>query len=162
MKPVQSAFPATRMRRMRRDDFSRRLMREHRLSADDLIYPVFVLEGENIVQPVASMPGVSRTSLDGLLRTAEEAVSLGLATRICADPLAAAHEMARNIALRSPPAIRAAKRLLNQANRSVDDSAAALLMAESVEQSQLIGSADQAEAVKANLEKRLPVFNSLR
>ena len=75
MKPVQSAFPATRMRRMRRDDFSRRLMREHRLSADDLIYPVFVLEGENIVQPVASMPGVSRTSLDGLLRTAEEAVS---------------------------------------------------------------------------------------
>jgi len=66
------------MRRMRRDDFSRRLMREHRLSADDLIYPVFVLEGENIVQPVASMPGVSRTSLDGLLRTAEEAVSLGV------------------------------------------------------------------------------------
>ncbi len=78
MKPVQSAFPATRMRRMRRDDFSRRLMREHRLSADDLIYPVFVLEGENIVQPVASMPGVSRTSLDGLLRTAEEAVALGV------------------------------------------------------------------------------------
>jgi len=66
------------MRRMRRDDFSRRLMREHRLSADDLIYPVFVLEGENIAQPVASMPGVSRTSLDGLLRTAEEAVSLGV------------------------------------------------------------------------------------
>jgi porphobilinogen synthase len=66
------------MRRMRRDDFSRRLMREHRLSADDLIYPVFVLEGENIVQPVASMPGVSRTSLDGLLRTAEEAVALGV------------------------------------------------------------------------------------
>ena len=63
---------------MRRDDFSRRLMREHRLSADDLIYPVFVLEGENIVQPVASMPGVSRTSLDGLLRTAEEAVALGV------------------------------------------------------------------------------------
>ena len=78
MKPVQSAFPATRMRRMRRNDFSRRLMREHRLSADDLIYPVFVLEGENIAQPVASMPGVSRTSLDGLLRTAEEAVSLGV------------------------------------------------------------------------------------
>ncbi len=78
MKPVQSAFPATRMRRMRRDDFSRRLMREHRLSTDDLIYPVFVLEGENIAQPVASMPGVSRTSLDGLLRTAEEAVSLGV------------------------------------------------------------------------------------
>ena len=93
---------------------------------------------------------------------AEEAVSLGLATRICDDPLAAAHEMARAIALRSPSAIRAAKRLLNQANCSVDDSAAGLLMAESVEQSQLIGSADQAEAVKANLEKRLPVFGNQR
>ena len=78
MKQVQSAFPATRMRRMRRDDFSRRLMREHRLSADDLIYPVFVLEGEQIVQPVASMPGVSRVSLDNLLRIAETAVSLGV------------------------------------------------------------------------------------
>ncbi|NML25334.1 porphobilinogen synthase [Zoogloea sp. G-4-1-14] len=66
------------MRRMRRDDFSRRLMREHRLSADDLIYPVFVLEGEGIVQPVPSMPGVSRMSLDKLLEVAEEAVSLGV------------------------------------------------------------------------------------
>ncbi|WP_206198630.1 porphobilinogen synthase [Zoogloea dura] len=78
MSPVHSVFPATRMRRMRRDDFSRRLMREHRLSADDLIYPVFVLEGEGIVQPVPSMPGVSRMSLDKLLEVAEEAVSLGV------------------------------------------------------------------------------------
>ena len=78
MKPIQSAFPSIRMRRMRRDDFSRRLMREHRLSADDLIYPVFVLEGERIVQPVSSMPGVSRVSLDHLLRVAEEAVALGV------------------------------------------------------------------------------------
>ncbi len=78
MSPVQSAFPSTRMRRMRRDDFSRRLMREHRLSTDDLIYPVFVLEGEQIVQPVASMPGVSRLSLDKLLQVAEEAVALGV------------------------------------------------------------------------------------
>ena len=78
MKPIQSAFPSIRMRRMRRDDFSRRLMREHRLSADDLIYPVFVLEGEGIVQPVSSMPGVSRVSLDHLLRVAEEAVALGV------------------------------------------------------------------------------------
>ena len=57
-----------------------------------------------------------------------------------------------------PSAIRAAKRLMNQASRSVDDTAAALLMAESKEQSKLIGSAEQAEAVKANLEKRSPVF----
>jgi len=78
MKPIQSAFPSTRMRRMRRDDFSRRLMREHRLSVDDLIYPVFVLEGEQVVQPVASMPGVNRMSLDRLLGVAEEAVALGV------------------------------------------------------------------------------------
>ena len=78
MSPVSAVFPGTRMRRMRRDDFSRRLMREHRLSADDLIYPVFVLEGQDVVQPVASMPGVSRVSLDRLLKIAEEAVSLGV------------------------------------------------------------------------------------
>jgi enoyl-CoA hydratase/carnithine racemase len=91
---------------------------------------------------------------------ADEAVALGLATRICTDPLAAAHEMAQTIALRSPNAIRAAKRLLNQSSESVGDSAAALLLAESVEQSQLIGSAEQAEVVRANLEKRAPVFHA--
>ena len=71
-------FPSTRMRRMRRDDFSRRLMRENVLTANDLIYPVFVLEGEAAVEPVSSMPGVSRLSLDGLLRLAEEAQNLGV------------------------------------------------------------------------------------
>jgi len=71
-------FPATRMRRMRRDDFSRRLMRESVLTVDDLIYPVFVLEGEGRVEQVASMPGVERQSLDGLLKTAERAVRLGI------------------------------------------------------------------------------------
>ena len=77
MRPTPG-FPAARMRRMRRDDFSRRLMRENRLSADDLIYPVFVVEGSGEAQPVPSMPGVSRHSLDGLLRVAEEAASLGV------------------------------------------------------------------------------------
>jgi porphobilinogen synthase len=71
-------FPGTRMRRMRRDDFSRRLMRESVLTADDLIYPVFVLEGVNRVEPVASMPGVERQSLDRLLKTAERALVLGV------------------------------------------------------------------------------------
>ncbi len=71
-------FPSTRMRRMRRDDFSRRLMRENRLSADDLIYPVFMLEGSRISEPVASMPGVFRHSLDRLLTVAEEALGLGV------------------------------------------------------------------------------------
>ena len=71
-------FPATRMRRMRRDDFSRRLMRENVLTANDFIYPVFVLEGSNRVEKVASMPGVERQSLDRLLATAERALTLGI------------------------------------------------------------------------------------
>ena len=71
-------FPGTRMRRMRRDDFSRRLMRESTLTVDDFIYPVFVLEGEGRIEKVASMPGVERQSLDNLLRTAERAVNLGI------------------------------------------------------------------------------------
>ena len=71
-------FPGTRMRRMRRDDFSRRLMRESVLTVDDFIYPVFVLEGEGRIEKVASMPGVERQSLDVLLKTAERAVKLGV------------------------------------------------------------------------------------
>ncbi|MEE9929585.1 porphobilinogen synthase [Microvirgula aerodenitrificans] len=78
MTPIDRPFPAWRARRMRRDDFSRRLMRENVLTANDLIYPVFVLDGQNREQAVESMPGVKRQSLDLLLRTAEEAVSLGV------------------------------------------------------------------------------------
>ncbi|MEA2094327.1 MAG: porphobilinogen synthase, partial [Pseudomonadota bacterium] len=66
------------MRRMRRDDFSRRLMRENLLSVDDLIYPVFVLEGKHQREPVASMPGVERVSIDELLHEAAEIYSLGI------------------------------------------------------------------------------------
>jgi porphobilinogen synthase len=69
------SYPYSRMRRMRRDDFSRRLMREHVLTADDLIYPVFVHELSGR-EPVASMPGVSRVSIDELLRVAEQASEL--------------------------------------------------------------------------------------
>jgi porphobilinogen synthase len=71
-------FPVTRMRRMRRDAFSRQLMQESRLDVADLIYPVFVLEGSNQTQPVASMPGVERYTLDRLLPVAERAVNLGV------------------------------------------------------------------------------------
>jgi porphobilinogen synthase len=71
-------YPATRMRRMRRDDFSRRLMRENALSADDLICPVFVTEGTGREEPVPSLPGVSRKSLDLLFHDAERCVSLGV------------------------------------------------------------------------------------
>src|SRR5690606_9928752 len=65
--PANRPSPVTRLRRNRRDDFSRRLVREHRLSVDDLILPVFVLDGENRREAVASMPGVERLSIDQLL-----------------------------------------------------------------------------------------------
>jgi len=68
---VYGQFPAVRMRRMRRDDFSRRLMRENVLTADDLIYPVFVIDGKGRTEKVASMPGVERYTLDKLYRVAE-------------------------------------------------------------------------------------------
>ncbi|MGQ9831524.1 MAG: porphobilinogen synthase [Thermochromatium sp.] len=74
----RSAYPATRMRRMRRDDFSRRLMRETTLTPDDLIWPVFVLEGQGQREPVPSMPGVERLSIDLLIEAAREAHQLGI------------------------------------------------------------------------------------
>lgn len=78
LDPSQGAFPSVRMRRMRRDDFSRRLMRESTLTVDDLIYPMFVLEGTGTREPVASMPGIERVSIDLLLQEAEALVSLGV------------------------------------------------------------------------------------
>ena len=71
-------YPFTRMRRMRRDDFSRRLMRETTLTPADFIYPVFVLEGDKEREPVASMPGVERMSIDLLVEEAKQAHSLGI------------------------------------------------------------------------------------
>jgi len=71
-------FPARRMRRMRRDDFSRRLMSENQLTVNDLIYPVFVLEGDNQREAITSMPGVERKSIDLLLEEAQELVDLGI------------------------------------------------------------------------------------
>ncbi|MEK6749053.1 MAG: porphobilinogen synthase [Pseudomonadota bacterium] len=71
-------YPRVRMRRMRRDDFSRRLMREHTLAVDQLIYPMFVLEGTHRREPVASMPGVERVSIDELIREADSLVKLGI------------------------------------------------------------------------------------
>lgn len=71
-------YPKVRMRRMRRDDFSRRLMREAHLSVDDLIYPMFVLEGKGQREAVPSMPGVERVSIDELLKEADELVALGV------------------------------------------------------------------------------------
>ena len=71
-------FPARRMRRMRGDEFSRRLMRENRLTVDDLIYPMFVLDGQNRREAIPSMPGVERITIDLLLKEAEMLVKLGV------------------------------------------------------------------------------------
>ncbi len=75
---TRSPFPTTRMRRMRRDDFSRRMMRETHLSPADFIYPVFVLEGEGAREAVPSMPGVERMSIDLLLAEAKQIAGLGI------------------------------------------------------------------------------------
>jgi len=116
-----------------------------------------------LVPDMAGTPILASLVRDDILReltysgrifSAQEAMAYGLATRICDDPRAAALEVARDIAGKSPDAIRAAKRMLN--NLSVDPAPA--LLAESVEQQKLIGSANQTEAVRANLERRAPRF----
>jgi enoyl-CoA hydratase/carnithine racemase len=116
-----------------------------------------------LVPDMAGTPILASLVRDDILReltytgrifSAAEALSYGLATRICDDPRAAAFELAREIAGKSPNAIRAAKRMLN--NLSVDPGPA--LLAESVEQQKLLGSPNQTEAVRANMEKRAPRF----
>lgn len=77
-KPTIAPFPANRPRRLRRDAFTRDLVREHNLASRDLIYPVFVVEGKAVRTPVASMPGVERLSLDNLLPVAQRCVELGI------------------------------------------------------------------------------------
>lgn len=74
----QRFFPETRMRRMRSGEFSRRLMRENRLSVDNLIYPMFVIEGTGQTEQISSMPGINRYSIDLLVAEARELVSLGI------------------------------------------------------------------------------------
>ena len=75
---TQRQFPATRMRRLRQADWSRRLVSEASLSPSDLIWPVFVIEGENEKEAIASMPGVERLSIDLAVKGAKEAASLGI------------------------------------------------------------------------------------
>jgi porphobilinogen synthase len=75
---TRSPYPTTRMRRMRRDDFSRRMMRETVLTPDDFIYPVFVLEGQGMREPVPSMPGIERMSIDLLVEEAQAITALGV------------------------------------------------------------------------------------
>lgn len=75
---IERQFPITRMRRMRKDEFSRRLMRENVLTANDLIYPMFVIEGHNAREPVLSMPGIERLSIDLLIKEVQELFDLGV------------------------------------------------------------------------------------
>ena len=77
-QPPLPPYPASRPRRLRRDAFTRELVRENRLHASDLIFPVFVLDGHNLAQNVASMPGVQRLSIDRLMPLAEQCVALGV------------------------------------------------------------------------------------
>ncbi len=85
MRPTQGSFPVTRFRRLRSADALRRLVQETVLSVDDLIWPLFVREGENIEEPVASMPGVMRRSVDRIVAAAQEAAELGIPA-ICLFP----------------------------------------------------------------------------
>ena len=78
MNIVGAAFPNRRMRRIRKNDFSRRLVAENQLTVDDLIYPMFVIEGNNRTESIASMPGISRFSIDLLVKEAQELVALGI------------------------------------------------------------------------------------
>lgn len=78
MNPFSSQFPATRLRRMREHDFSRRLMAEHQLTVADLIYPMFIIEGHNKTEQIASMPGIQRYTLDLLVAEAKEIAALGI------------------------------------------------------------------------------------
>ena len=109
------AFPRKRLRRMRRDDFSRRLVRETRLTADDLIYPVFVHDGDNRAEPSPSMPGVERKSIDLLLHDAERCVDAGIPA-IALFPVIPAEQKSDDAARRGtttglvPRAVRALKK----------------------------------------------------
>ncbi|CAN5665296.1 crotonase/enoyl-CoA hydratase family protein [soil metagenome] len=113
------------------------------------------MAGIPLMRSLARDDVVRELTYTGRVFSGAEALAIGFATRVCEDPLAAAIEMARGIAGRSPDAIRADKRLFNQSHTGTD---AELMMAESVEQQRIIGSPNQTEAVRAAMEKRAPVF----
>ena len=113
------------------------------------------MAGMVLMRELARTDVVRELTFTGRIFSGEEALGIGFATQLATDPLAEALRMAHEIAAKSPDAIRAAKRLLNA---SMEQSAADLLLAESVEQQALIGSANQTEAVMANLARRAPQF----
>ena len=113
------------------------------------------MAGMVLMRELARTDVVRELSFTGRIFSGEEAFKMGFATRLSAEPLADALQMAHDIATKSPQAIRAGKRLLNA---SLSHSTAEMLLAESVEQKALIGSANQLEAVRANIERRSPKF----
>lgn len=113
------------------------------------------MAGMYLMRGLARDDVIRELTYTGRIFEAEEALAMGFVTRICADPLADALATAREIADKSPSAIRAAKRIFNAAP---DQTAGEILLAESVEQDKLIGGAHQKEAIMANLEKRRPAF----
>jgi enoyl-CoA hydratase/carnithine racemase len=137
----------------------RLLARDTRLSVMEIKWGIVPdMAGHVLTRGVVRDDVLRELTYTGRVVGAEEAVAIGLGTRLCDDPLSEARALAQAIAERSPAAIRAAKRLLNLAARNADASAAALLQAESDEQIGLIGRPEQREAVLANLERRPPKF----
>ncbi|KMW57273.1 Porphobilinogen synthase [Candidatus Rhodobacter oscarellae] len=103
MTPMTPApFPETRFRRMRSQPALRRLMRESILTADDLIWPIFVRDGDNVEEPIASMPGVSRLSVDRAVRAAEQAARLGIPA-VCLFPYTAMEHRTQDCAMAWDP-----------------------------------------------------------
>ncbi|MAQ82486.1 porphobilinogen synthase [Psychromarinibacter halotolerans] len=113
MVTASAPFPAARFRRMRAHDSRRRLMRENTLTVDDFIWPVFIRDGENDETPIASMPGVSRLTVDRVVRAAEEAASLGIPA-ICLFPYTAAEDRTEDCAMAWSP-----DNLTNRAIRAI-------------------------------------------
>lgn len=113
------------------------------------------MSGTLLLRDLVRTDMVRELTYTGRVVSGEEAVALGLATRVCADPREAALATAREIASRNPDAIRAAKRLYNLAD---EDEAGRILVAESAEQDRILGRSNQVEAVRANMERRAPVF----
>ena len=102
MKPTVAPFPATRLRRLRSSDALRRLSRQHRLSVDDLIWPIFVMDGEDREDPIASMPGVTRRTVDRAVAAAREAHDLGIPA-ICLFPYTSMEARTEDCALAWSP-----------------------------------------------------------
>ncbi|RYH03118.1 porphobilinogen synthase [Salipiger sp. IMCC34102] len=115
MKPTVAPFPATRLRRLRSSEALRRLSRQHRLSADDLIWPIFVMDGRDAEEPIASMPGVTRKTVDRAVTAAREAYGLGIPA-ICIFPYTAMEARTEDCALAWSP-----DNISNQAIRAIKD-----------------------------------------